>query len=434
MNIFYFSYTILSSVFFVGFLPFFWVYTRVTGRYADHFQERLGFIPKAAIQRLSGRPRFWIHAVSLGEVRVASAIIRALSHGIPGCSVVLSTTTDTGRRFAENAFENSIPVIYAPLDFAGAVCKALSAVRPDVMVFLETEIWPLWVRLAHQMGMKTVLINGRISPKSIKHYLKARLFFREILKNFDTLSMITQTDATRIAAMGAMRERIQINGNAKYDLLAGMCDSEAENRMRRVFNCTAHAPVFVAGSIRSGEECVILDAYEKMRQEFSDMVLIIVPRHTVRVKEIIRLVEKRGISYHLRTDLAAEKGGRTRPIVIVNTFGELFHIYSLGTIVFAGGSLFPWGGQNPLEPAVWRKVVFFGPHMENFMDAKALLEAVGAGVTVKDADALSEKGLWMLRHPEEMHRLGDQAREAVLAHEGAAEKHAAVLKRLVEKG
>jgi 3-deoxy-D-manno-octulosonic-acid transferase len=430
MNILYLPYTVLTSALSVLFIPSLWTYTRLTGRYARHFKERLGLLPSHVVKKIGDHPRIWIHAVSLGEVKVASSIIAALRRIMPGCSFVISTTTESGRNMAEATFGNDLPVIYAPIDFVGPVLKALTSIRPDAMVFLETEIWPTWLYMARRMGIKTALINGRISLKSVGGYLRFRFFFKEVLKNFDALSMITEKDAARIKSIGAHPDKIEINGNAKYDLLAGTADPAAANEIRNLLNLGAEAGTLVAGSTRSGEEEQLLHAYEKILKIFPDTILVIAPRHIERTPEICAMIKAHGFEYQLRTNLDRER--RTKQIVIINTFGELFRIYSIAAVVFSGGSLVPLGGQNPLEPAVWGKAVLYGPYMDNFLDAKAILEANDAGVEVKDSEALAEKVMWFFSHPEELKRTGERARNAVLQNEGAAEKHAEVIKRLLK--
>ncbi len=281
------------------------------------------------------------------------------------------------------------------------------------------------------MGIKTALVNGRISVRSIGGYLKFRHFFREVLRNVDAFSMILEEDGTRIRAMGADPKRIQINGNAKYDLLASLADPSIETEMRQILNLEATQQVFVAGSTRGGEEPMVLDAYEKIIGEFPDAVLIIAPRHIERVPEIGSLVERRGFRYQLRSELGGDKAKRTEPVVIINTFGELFKIYSIGTVVFCGASLVPLGGQNPLEPAVWGKAVFYGPSMENFLDAKTLLEEAGAGISVSSPEMLAERAIWFLRHPDALKNYGARAKQAVIKNQHAAEKHAKVIAGLV---
>jgi len=424
---------VFTSGLFLLLFPFFLLYTKLTGRYSHHLRERLGLIPLEAVQRLTGRPRIWIHAVSLGEVKVAGSIIGALRHIMPGCSIIISSMTEHGRNLARDTFGEEILVVYAPIDFVGSVRKALSLVRPDAMIFLETEIWPAWLFEARRMGIKTALINGRISVRSIDGYLKLRPFFKEVLKNLDLFSMILREDGVRIRSMGADPLRIEINGNAKYDLFATAPDPDIEMKMRQTLNLDTSRRVIVAGSTRRGEEEMVLDAYEKALGEFPDTILIIVPRHIDRTSEIGALINSRGLKYQLRTEIGEGKERRTEKVVIINTFGELFKVYSIGTIVFCGASLVPLGGQNPLEPAAWGKVVLYGPSMEDFLDAKDLLERAGAGVPVSAPGELGKKILWLLGHPEESMGFGDRARKAVLKNQGAAEKHARAIERLLRE-
>jgi 3-deoxy-D-manno-octulosonic-acid transferase len=396
-------------------------------------KERLGFVPRTLVQNLPESPRIWLHAVSLGEVKVAAPIVKSLRKLNPNCSVILSATTDHGIKLARETFGEDIPVVYAPIDTIFSVRTALSRIRPDVLVFLETEIWPAWIVEARRMGIKTALINGRISVRSIGGYLKLKPFFREILRYVDAFSMILKEDANRIKAMGAAPHKVIINGNAKYDLLATQAAPGIETEMRQILNLEASNSVFVAGSTREGEESMVLDVYERILKQFPDMVLVIAPRHIERTSEIESLLERRGFDYQLRSEVNGDATRRTKPVVIVNTFGELFKLYSVGTILFCGASLVPLGGQNPLEAAAWGKVVFYGPSMEDFLDAKALLEEVGAGIPVSSPEMMAEKVLWFLNHPDALKTYGERAREAVKRNQNAAEKHAQVIARLISR-
>ncbi len=431
MNPLYTAYTILTSGIFISFFPSFWLYTRLSGRYRKGLKERLGFVPRMRVQNLPESPRIWLHAVSLGEVKVADPIVKSLRKLMPECSVILSAATDHGIKLARETFGKDIPIVYAPIDTIFSVRMALSRLRPDVLAFLETEIWPAWIVEARRLGIKTALINGRISVRSIGGYMKLKPFFREILRYVDVFSMILKEDADRIEAMGAEPHKIVINGNAKYDLLANQADPFMETEMRQVLNLDPSHAVFVAGSTREGEESMVLNVYERILERFPDMVLVIAPRHIERTVEIESLLQRRGIEYQLRSELDGHATQRTKPVVIMNTFGELFKLYSVGTIVFCGASLVPLGGQNPLEASVWGKVVFYGPSMEDFLDAKALLEQVGAGISVSSPEMLTEKALWFLDHPDALKTYGEQAREAVMRNQNAAEKHARVIAKLI---
>lgn len=433
INLFYGIYILFTTVLFLFLFPAFWIYTRITGKYQRHLEERLGVIPPEAVQRRSGAPRIWIHAVSLGEVVVAASIIEALKQIIPQCSVILSTMTEHGREMAIETFKNKIPVIYAPIDFVGAVRKSLSRVSPHVVVFLETEIWPTWLFECHRMGIKTALVNGRISVRSIDGYMRFRPFFREVLKNIDVFSMILEEDAARIKAMGADPKRIRINGNAKYEKLGSTIENGHEAEMGSILDLNPEQKVFVAGSTREGEEEMVLDAYKKILEKYPDTILVIVPRHIERTSQIASLIKKNGFGYQLRTDLGKNHVRRTEKVIIINTFGELLKVYSISTIVFAGASLVPLGGQNPLEPAVWGKVVLYGPSMEDFLDAKASLEAVGAGLEVSDPEMMAEKVIWFLDHPEALKKYGELGKRVALKNQGAAQKHAQVIAGIINK-
>ena len=430
MSLLYKAYATLSSGIFMAGLPPFWLYTRLTGRFRKGLKERLGLFPARELRRLHPSRRIWIHAASLGEVRVARSIMNQLERLVPGCQVILSTNTDHGHDLAHELFDTA-SVVYAPFDFFPSVRKAISAVNPDVMVFLETEIWPAWIAETHRRGIRCALINGRISPRSIGKYIRFRPLFRDVLKYVNAFSMITEEDAHRIVAMGADLKKVEINGNAKHDLLASQTDPAVETRLQNLLSLKPAQPVFVAGSTREGEEGILLEVYEKILKNFPETVLVIAPRHIMRTSQVENLVRQQGLRYQLWTDLVRPGVQRTAPVVIINTFGELFNIYSVGTINFCGASLVPLGGQNPLEPAVWGKMVFYGPSMEDFLDARKLLEKEGAGVEVKNPDAFVEKALFFLNHLDELKEGGRRARDAVLRSQGASERHARVIARLM---
>jgi 3-deoxy-D-manno-octulosonic-acid transferase len=433
MSFLYNAYKALTCGVFLTCLPPFWLYTRVSRHHRKDLGERLGFFPVTLAEKRVGSPRIWIHAASLGEVKVAKAVADHLYKQVPGIETVLSTNTDHGHALAEETFRES-PVVYAPLDFFVTVRRALSTVQPDILVFMETEIWPAWFTEAHRNGMKIAMVNGRISVRSVRSYRRLRRFFGEVLGMVDAFSMITEEDASRIIEIGADPKKIEVNGNAKYDLLVKEADPELGGKARKILNLQPSQPVFIAGSTREGEEEIILDVYEKIVKHFPDMILVIAPRHIDRTPAIESLIKSRGFQYQLRTELKEGGSARRAPVVIMNTFGELFGLYSAGSIDFCGASLVPLGGQNPLEAAVWGKVVFYGPYMEDFLDAKALLEKAGAGIEVKNGKVFAEKAIWLLNHPESSGHLGRKGREALLRNQGAAEKHAGVITRLLRQG
>ncbi len=432
MNIFYIFYRVLTVVLLSLLITPFLLYIIVTGKYRKNLNERFGFIPDKNLKKFTTGPRIWIHAVSLGEIKVAGSIINSIEELIPGCSVLLSTTTEHGRNLAVELLGHKVPIIYSPIDIFFSVKKSLRRVNPDVLVFLETEIWPSWIIEAHRKNIKIVLLNGRISRRSFKRYLPLRPFLKNVLSNFNVLSMISEDDKKRISDIGADPEKTVVNGNAKYDLLINQAVPGMDENIRNDFNIGLDIPVIVAGSTRTGEEEILLKAFRKIIELFPDTILIIAPRHLERIKDIVQLLQKNRMGYHLRSDLGASGAGRKDNIILVDSYGELFNIYSAGSIAFCGASLVPLGGQNPLEPAAWSVPVFHGPYMDDFSDARNLLEKYGASIEVTGPDDFAEKAVYYLSNPVLLRQKGLASKKALLDSQDSSKKHARVITGVIK--
>ncbi|MFH2013164.1 MAG: 3-deoxy-D-manno-octulosonic acid transferase [Pseudomonadota bacterium] len=428
----YLLYNLLLIVLTVLILPVFFFYVLIKRTHREGLGQRLGFISSQTPNNPSLKPRLWIHACSVGEVIVINPIITEIKRIYPSCHLVVSNTSKSGHEFAKKTLKDVSSYIYFPLDLTWIVRRALRSISPDVFILSETEIWPNFLRAAKKRGIKTIMINGRISVRSFDSYMKVRFFMKRVLQNLDIMSMIMKSDADKIISMGASPDRVLINGNSKYDSLTDQVHAGFEEEIRNILSISRNDKVFIAGSTRTGEEEVVIDAYLKFIKLYPDMLLIIAPRHIERTREIEELLHKKRIGFVLKTELDKGKTKRHKQVIIIDTIGDLFKIYSVGTIVFCGGSLVPLGGQNVLEPAAWGKVVFYGPFMEDFLDAKELLEQVSAGIEIKDADDLLETGIKLLRDPEMSRCLGEAGREAVLANRGSARRNAELIKTLLE--
>ncbi len=403
-----------------------------TGKYWKSFRQKLGFIPSSLQEKMIGSPRIWLNAVSVGEVIAVSSLVKTLREIYPQAGLILSTGTETGQEVAKRMVKEATAYIYYPLDLPWVVRRTLNIVNPDLFINIETELWPNFLRLAKKRGVKTMLVNGRISVRSFGRYRKTSFLWRKVLENLDVMSMISEVDAGRIRAMGAKPERVVVNGNSKYDALASQIEPRFEEEMREVLNISEEDKVFVAASTHRGEEKIVLQAYKRFLGRFPGMLLIIVPRHVGRVREVEEILRKEGFgSYLRRSQIKAGKRRTREPIIILDTIGELFKVYSLGTLVFCGGSFVPRGGQNILEPAAWGKVVFYGPSMEDFLDARELLEKAGAGIPLKNLEELMEKGLNLLSHPQELKKRGEAGREAVMSSGGAGRRNAELVRKLL---
>ena len=424
----YFIYNFILWASLVFLLPYYGYKILFTGKYRKSIGAKLGRISADSLVACTNYPSIWVHAVSVGEVTAAAPIIQVLRDRLPGACIVLSTSTETGQQMARGIVTGVDAFIYFPLDFKAVVRRMLRLVHPDVFVAVETEIWPNFIREARIRGVRTLLVNGRISPRSFKKYHATRFFWRPIFRSIERAGVISERDYERLLALGVLASNVQILGNAKYDGLASRTDDASRNNLMALLNISADVPVFVSGSTHPGEEEIVLEVYLRLIEHYPDMVLILVPRHIERAAEVLDVAARVGVHDAIRlTEIAAGKGRQAERIIVVDRIGELFRLYSLASVVFCGGSLVPRGGQNILEAAAWGKPVFFGPHMDDFMDEKALLEEAGAGITVYSADELFAGALRLMKNPEERQRRGEAARQIVAANKGASKKYAELI-------
>ncbi|BBO67547.1 3-deoxy-D-manno-octulosonic acid transferase [Desulfosarcina alkanivorans] len=427
MNFFHFLYILLGAGLGLIVLPAVWCLGRKDPERRRSLAQRLGYDLQGCRSIPPAPPRIWIHAVSVGEVKAAETIVHALDASPTELFILLTTTTGTGQRYARSLLADRAVVRYAPVDLWGAVGRFLSAYRPDLLVCMETEIWPNWILRAHRKGVKIVFLNGRISERSIRSYTTIRPLIRPVLEKVDAFSMISEADARRIMRLGAPAHRVQINGNVKMDARDYDPDALSIDGLKRIYAVDGHTPVFIAGSVRGSETDILIDIYTRLAVRVPDLVFIIAPRHIERSARIAALARKKEIDCQMRTELGYGPDGRRAPVVILDTIGELRDLYALASVVFCGASLVPLGGQNVLEPAVWAKPVLFGPSMEDFEEARNLLETFGGGICVKDPQDLAERALYLLTHPAEARRLGRLARQAAFSNRGASRRHARVL-------
>jgi 3-deoxy-D-manno-octulosonic-acid transferase len=425
-------YNILLMLAAVLAIPYYGFKVLFTGKYRYSMGPKFGINPTELYTRMQGSPRIWIHAVSVGEVTAAAPIVAALRADFPGACLILSTGTETGQEMARRMISEATAIIYYPLDIPHVVRKLIRLVHPDLFVLTETELWPNFLHTCRAFGVKVVMVNGRLSPRSFKKYYHTRAFWTQIMKDIDQMGVISEIDAQRARAIGMAPDKIQVLGNAKYDGLAAKVSPALQAETARRLNMAVDERVLVAGSTHAGEEDVILEVFQKLLAVYPDFKLILVPRHIERAGEVMHLVRQSGFADSLT--LTEINQGRTRKaekVLVVDVIGELFKVYSLAMIVYCGGSLVPRGGQNILEPAAWGKVVFYGPSMEDFRDEKVLLEAVGAGVPVKDGRELADQMLALLREPETLARKGLAAGQAVAANRGASQRYAALIKKVL---
>jgi 3-deoxy-D-manno-octulosonic-acid transferase len=394
------------------------------------FAERFGCIPNHVLKIIAGRPVIWLHAVSVGESIAARPLLKALRAQYPGHAILVSNTTETGRGVASTFPEPDL-CIYFPFDFLPAVSHVLDRIKPQIIIIMETEIWPNFTREAFGRGIPVILANGRISDRSFGRYQSFSWFFRQALQLFSTLCMQTDTDRERIIAIGAPQENTIRSGNLKYDIPFRPIPEDEKVALRCRYRIPAGMTVFTAGSTHPGEEELVLNAYRELLSNNVNLILVLVPRHPERADAVARMVESGGFAYRRRTQLADDgpdlfQGGA---VLLVDTVGELMELYALSDAVFVGGSLVPTGGHNLLEPASVGVAMVFGPHMTNFREIAGLVLQYGAGIQVETAAGFVESCRALLTSPELRHVLGQNGLKLMRDNGGATERHMDVIGR-----
>ncbi|HET7293349.1 MAG TPA: 3-deoxy-D-manno-octulosonic acid transferase [Vicinamibacteria bacterium] len=420
----YLLYNVLLAVAFTLSIPYYLWKGRGTGKYLKTFRERFGRLPQGVA---GDSPSLWIHAVSVGEVLAARALLGPLGRRLPGRRLVVSTTTLTGNDVARRSLSGHDALFFAPFDFPGPSRHALRAVRAELLVLVETELWPNLIREARRRGARVALVNGRISPRSFPRYRRLRFFLEPVLDQVDLFLMQAEAHAERILAMGAPPGRVRVTGNLKFDAVDVPAPSPA---LESAFAPLRGRPILLAGSTTEGEEAALLRVYARLLAAEPDLALAIAPRHPERFEAVPPLAEALGLRCRRRraSDGSAWRNGE---VLLLDTLGELASAYSYATVAFVGGSLVQKGGHNVLEAAAWGKPVVVGPHMENFQEIADQFRAEGALVQVGDEGELMDALSGLLTDGARRRELGEHARALVDRNRGALQRTVDALAALV---
>jgi 3-deoxy-D-manno-octulosonic-acid transferase len=405
-------YALYTAILTVGLILTFPYYLIRFRKYLPTIGERLGFLTAPR-----GRNAIWVHAVSVGEVKAIDGLITGLRRRFPKRPLVLSTTTPTGRALALQRTDVDL-VIYFPLDLPGPVRRSLKRIQPGMVIVAETEIWPNFLRQCTGSDIPVYMINGRISDKSYGRYQLAARWLPAVLGHYQLLGMQSETDATRIRALGAVPDKVVVFGNVKYDTPTDVPELDHTLGM----TLAESGPWLVAASTAAEEEPYVLDAYQQVRSAHPNLKLLIAPRLPDRFEEVDRLIRGRNFRLVRRSKLRAIPAPGTYDVLLLDTIGELTSVFSSATVVFMGGTLVARGGHNVLEPARFEKPIVFGPHMENFRDMAATFLKAGAAIEVQSSDELGHELDRILSTPSIAADLGSRARGVVEANSGATQR------------
>jgi 3-deoxy-D-manno-octulosonic-acid transferase len=448
----YFIYSLLLGLAALLLVPFWLVQGLRYGKYLSNLGQRLGFSFPSLTKLPGDRPgAIWLHAVSVGEVLSGVTLARRLKEAYPNRPLIFSTTTITGQTLARERISFADAVIYFPLDWAFCIRRAMNAVRPALVLILETEIWPNFLREARQRKIPVLFVSGRISDRSFaryQSYLSAfgfflRPFLKTALSKATGFLMQSEKDAERIRALGAPADRVRVSGNLKYDLelpaatpLSNWLEAEARRSGR--------SPIIVAGSVVATEEPHALIAFGTLQGEYPKALLVLAPRKPECFEAAAEFIDESHRKFIRRSKLSipgpsqpaatSENGTISEDVTVllVDSIGELASLYRVADGVFVGGSLVQSGGHNILEPAAFGKIPVFGPSMENFSEIASRFVSAGAAVQVESPEDVGVAWIEFFRNPDRMKKMGETARNLVEGSRGAADRALAEIAKLLD--
>ena len=404
-------------------LPRQWGKMRKRGGYGRRFGERFGCYDAEVLARVGKGMTWWVHAVSVGEMLVALKLIEEVRRsGVWTGTVVLTTTTSTGRALAEERADPQTVVVWAPLDLPWVAGRALRLLRPERMVLVEAEIWPNLVFRAVRGGLPVQMANARLSPRSEKRFRFFRPLVAPVFRLLDLLCAQDAEDARRFQALGVRADRIAITGSVKFDEAGPQGGPPRLDKVRAVvagLPFLSGKKIVLAASTHPGEEAMVASAWLAVRKEFPEAVLVAVPRHFERAGEAARDLQGLGLSPVLRS--AAEAGGSSPgDCLVVDVTGELRAWYEVAAVVVVGKSFPPHtGGQNPAEPVRAGKPTLTGPRMDNFGALMASLMASGGIRRLDSSDGLVAGLRAFLADPAAGRAMAERGKTALDNHRGA---------------
>jgi 3-deoxy-D-manno-octulosonic-acid transferase len=427
--------TLLSPVLYLYLL-----YRRAKGKEdpGPAWAERWGRLPDT-VRQDTRRPRFWVHAVSVGETMAAVPVLRELRRRFPEAFLLLSTTTIGGREVAMKQVPPADEVVYYPLDFPFTVSRALDAARPDAVLLMEWEIWPNFLTQAKRRGAKIAVLNGRVSDKGLRRGKRGAFFTAPGLAAVDLFAMQSEEDARRASLVGADTARVRTFGNTKFDESATPLTDAERSALRTDLGLPPDAPVWVCGSTRNApeagepdEEAHVARAFAAARRQAGNLRLILAPRHRERADAAASALTAAGFTVGRRS-----RGEKATDFdcLLLDTFGELGRVYAVADVAFVGGSLVKQGGQSVFQPLAQGVPALFGPYMNNQRDIAALAKAAGVGWEVADADELGAQVVRLASlPPDEKRALSAKARALIERNQGVSARCVEAVAELLGQG
>lgn len=401
----------------------------------QRIKQSIGFLPDDLKEKISNRHAIWVHAASVGEIVAASPIVREMRKEYPNEVIIVSVVTATGFRMAHQIIKGADGILYFPLDLPFLTNRILTIVNPQAIVLVETEIWPNFLRIAADKNIPVMMMNGRISQRSAVRYRLITFFTRRVLSTIHMFCMQSGIDAQYIIDIGADPNKVIVTGNTKYDQTYGIVTEEEKKRFLHELGFDEKTyPIMIAGSTHKGENGPVYNAFCKVKEHFPEAKLIIAPRYIYQADLIFEEGQRHALSMVKRSDMkAGKKVADMYDGVILDTIGELGRVYSLGDLIFVGGSLAHIGGHNILEPAAHGKPIVVGPNMFNFVEIFELLSSRGACIMVKNENEFVDTCVDILLHKEKAEAMKQHCLEIVKENQGATKKNLDELQHLLQE-
>ena len=404
--------------------------TRERG-FVERIKQSFGFYPKETIDKVARKDAIWVHAASVGEIVATSPLVREFRKAFPTTPILVSVVTTGGYEMANRIIKDADAIIYFPLDLPFLASRVVDRIRPRVFLPVETELWPNFLKKAKQLDVPVMMVNGRISDRSVKQYKYLFGMLREMIGTVKCFAMQSSIDADYIMRLGAPRELVTVTGNTKFDQAYTSVSPAERAELIRELGLSGASHIMIAGSTHRGEEELVLAAFRAVREQEPGVRLIIAPREVLRTMEVEHLCRRAGFTVNTRKNL--QQGGEGgEDIVILDTVGELGRVYGLGDVIYIGGSLVAHGGHNILEPAAHGKAIIVGDQMFNFKDIHALFRSHDAVVTVTNGEELTRETLRLFGDPAERERLVRETLAIIDENKGASEKSAKILVEMLE--
>lgn len=406
------------------------------GRLWAAFSERLGWYAPEAREWMERNPRpIWIHAVSVGEMMIARAVLAELRPMLPGVKVVLSTTTATGRQVGQTLVDENTLLIYNPTDFLLSVKRAFDQIQPLMLILVEQEIWPNYIWCAERREVPVWLINARLSDRSMRRFCRFRYFVEPVVRLIGWVGLQHPEDVERLARAGFRPETLAVTGSMKFDVAeAASYKTDLADEIRAQLGWSEEEPVLLAGSTHPGEEDLFVEMFLAMRREFPRLRLVLAPRHFERAGGVLKSCQEHGLKTVLRSELKTGEILSPSPdVMVLNTTGELSSLYKLGSLNFIGKSILGKGGQNFIEAVRWGRPVIVGPFMDNFRSLVSTFRREGGVVQVENTFELFQTFRELLLDPERARRIGEAGKKTYQENLGAGRRTAEMILAAAKK-